>query len=176
MKSPFKLFVVIATIIIFLWVSNLLVLNWVYDKSVDRGQIGDSFGTVNTLFSGLAFAALLVTIWMQRDELQLQRTELALQREEMAKSREQVETQVRTQRATLMATIAQAKIMAMEADIRATEAKITAATADRAKQAAANLSEDIRDTANRINSVVASVEGRILGLDEAIDLGSPSII
>jgi hypothetical protein len=35
----------------------------------ERGQIGDLFGSVNALFSGLGFAALLYTLKAQRDEL-----------------------------------------------------------------------------------------------------------
>lgn len=176
MKNPFRVFAIIAAFIIAFWGTNwFLFLRFAESWSV-RGQFGDSFGSVNALFSGLALAGILVTIWMQREELKLQRTELALQREEMAKSREQLETQVRTQRATLMATIAQAKLMAMEADIRATEAKMTAVTADRAKPAALSFSEEIRRTADKMQSVVASVEGQILGLDEAVDLGTPPII
>ena len=39
--------------------------------------IGDSFGLLNTLFSGLAFAGVIITILLQREELKLQREELA---------------------------------------------------------------------------------------------------
>lgn len=38
-----------------------------------RGQFGDLFGSVNALFSGLAFAGLVITIIQQRHDLQLQR-------------------------------------------------------------------------------------------------------
>ncbi len=31
------------------------------------------FGAVNALFSGLAFAAIIITIWMQRADIKLQR-------------------------------------------------------------------------------------------------------
>ena len=51
------------------------------------GAIGDSFGWLNALFSGLAFSGLLITILLQRHELQLQRQELSLQRQEMRDSR-----------------------------------------------------------------------------------------
>ncbi|MCB1377671.1 MAG: hypothetical protein KDK89_04790, partial [Alphaproteobacteria bacterium] len=40
------------------------------------GQLGDAFGSINALFSGLAFAGLLYTIHLQRLELALQRREL----------------------------------------------------------------------------------------------------
>ena len=39
------------------------------------------FGAVNALFSGLAFAFLIYTIWLQPEELRLQREELKMQRE-----------------------------------------------------------------------------------------------
>jgi hypothetical protein len=51
------------------------------------GAMGDSFGWLNALFSGLAFSGLLITILLQRHELQLQRQELSLQRKEMRDSR-----------------------------------------------------------------------------------------
>lgn len=38
-----------------------------------RGQFGDLFGAVNALFSGLAFAGLIITIRQQHKDLQLQR-------------------------------------------------------------------------------------------------------
>lgn len=41
-----------------------------------RGTFGDSFGALNALFSGLAFAGLIVTLIMQKDELGMQREEL----------------------------------------------------------------------------------------------------
>lgn len=47
-----------------------------------RGQFGDMFGAINSLFSGLAFAGIIVAILIQRAELQLQREELRLAREE----------------------------------------------------------------------------------------------
>lgn len=39
-------------------------------------MFGDSFGALNALFSGLAFAGLIVTLIMQKDELSMQREEL----------------------------------------------------------------------------------------------------
>ncbi len=40
------------------------------------GTYGDMFGFVNSLFSALALFAVIVTLWLQRKELQLQREEL----------------------------------------------------------------------------------------------------
>jgi len=41
-----------------------------------RGQFGDMFGAINALFTGLAFAGLIVTIIQQSKELRIQSTEL----------------------------------------------------------------------------------------------------
>lgn len=62
-----------------------------------RGQFGDLFGSVNALFSGLAFAGILYTIYLQRQELSLQRKELKLQRKEMAASRTVLAAQAEAQ-------------------------------------------------------------------------------
>ncbi|NQX57523.1 hypothetical protein [Paenibacillus qinlingensis] len=52
----------------------------------DRGTAGDMFGAINSLFTGLAFAGIIFTIIIQRQELSLQREELKLQREVVARS------------------------------------------------------------------------------------------
>src|SRR5687767_11829025 len=57
------------------------------DSWARRGQFGDMFGAINALFSGLAFAGIIITIMMQRDELELQRTELQLTRDELTETR-----------------------------------------------------------------------------------------
>jgi hypothetical protein len=56
------------------------------DRWETRSLFGESFGPLDTLFSGLAFAGLIYTIALQRKELQLQREELRLTREELART------------------------------------------------------------------------------------------
>lgn len=60
----------------------LIALTWpVNEFSIEKaGVLGDSFGLLTSLFSGLAFAGLIITIVMQKDELAMQREELKLQR------------------------------------------------------------------------------------------------
>lgn len=53
----------------------------------DRANVGDSFGVVNAIVSGLALAALVVTLRLQSRELALQRSELGMQRESLDRSR-----------------------------------------------------------------------------------------
>ncbi len=58
-----------------------------------RGQWGDSFGMINALFAGLAFAGVIYAIILQNKELTFQREELKLQREELANTREEIRGQ-----------------------------------------------------------------------------------
>lgn len=89
----------IAAAVVGLWLITGFVL---YDK-VDatamwgnRGTFGDMFGSVNALFSGLAFAGIIFTVLLQRQELQLQRKEIIASRDELAGQRMQLEAQSKT--------------------------------------------------------------------------------
>ncbi len=57
------------------------------------GEFGDMFGAANALFSALAFATLIYTVFLQRNELALQRAELSATRAELAGQRVQLEAQ-----------------------------------------------------------------------------------
>jgi hypothetical protein len=48
-----------------------------------RANVGEAFGVLNAIFSGLALVAVVVTFWMQFTELRSQRAELALQRDSL---------------------------------------------------------------------------------------------
>lgn len=63
---------VVALLIIGLWITTYFLLV----NNEEKGPIGDMFGSVNALFSGLALAGIILTILLQRKELQLQRIEL----------------------------------------------------------------------------------------------------
>ncbi len=58
-----------------------------------QGQFGDMFGVVNALFSGLAFAGLIITLILQRQELALQRDELEQTREEFVEQNKTMKRQ-----------------------------------------------------------------------------------
>ena len=51
------------------------------------------FGVVNALFSGLAFAGILIALYMQKHELELQREELSATREELKLQRMEMKGQ-----------------------------------------------------------------------------------
>lgn len=59
----------------------------------ERGTFGDMFGGVNALYSGLAFAGIIITILLQRKELGLQRDELKETRKEFQIQNETLKTQ-----------------------------------------------------------------------------------
>lgn len=65
-------------------------INHFIPNTNDRGLFGDKFGAVNALFSGLAFAGLIYTIILQKDELSLQREEIKQTRVEMKQQTKQI--------------------------------------------------------------------------------------
>lgn len=52
----------------------------------NRSSFGDMFGGLNALYSGLAFAGIIYTILLQREELKLQRQELKDTRSELERT------------------------------------------------------------------------------------------
>ena len=77
-------FWILALIVLLVVIAYFLISAWLFPSIEIRGQFGDSFGAVNALFSGLAFAGLISALFLQRNELQLQRDELRLTRHELA--------------------------------------------------------------------------------------------
>lgn len=65
------------------------IVNHFFSDWEKSGTFGDTFGALNSLFSGLAFAGVIVTILIQKSELENQRTELQLQRAEMQNTRKE---------------------------------------------------------------------------------------
>ncbi len=74
----------IAALVIGLWASceYFLVHFRGINDLVSRGQFGDQFGTVNSLFAGLALAGVIYTIFLQTLELASHRIELRRQAEQ----------------------------------------------------------------------------------------------
>lgn len=85
-----------VAIVLILWALSFFL--FFYNDSEKRGQFGDMFGAVNALFSGLAFAGLIITLILQKNELSLQREELQLTREEMKNQRMEFEKENETLR------------------------------------------------------------------------------
>jgi hypothetical protein len=86
-SAPLRPLVVAGVCIGVAWICTPFVVAQIVgiDWSV-RGQLGDTFGSINSLFSGLAFAGIIYTVLLQRQELTLQRRELELTRRELTRS------------------------------------------------------------------------------------------
>lgn len=59
-----------------LWGANWFFVVRYVDGPSAQGQFGDMFGAVNALFTALAFAGLIYTVLLQRDQLALQQQEI----------------------------------------------------------------------------------------------------
>lgn len=90
--NKWLLWVLIAIVIIVIMGAWYLIDYNIPDNSI-RGQFGDKFGSVNALFSGLAFAGLIYTIILQRNDLQLQKKDLELTRKELEGQKEEAKKQ-----------------------------------------------------------------------------------
>ena len=96
-KIPMWLCILLAIVgVIVIWAISWMLICKYIDGTDERGLFGDMFGAVNALFSGLAFAGLIVTLLYQKEELKLQREELAQTREELKGQRVEFEVQNKT--------------------------------------------------------------------------------
>jgi hypothetical protein len=68
-------------IVVILWLSSWILSYLLFGSNEweTRGQFGDSFGAINALFSGLAFAGIVYTIIIQRKDLSDQQEEIKKQ-------------------------------------------------------------------------------------------------
>ncbi len=83
-----KLTMTLVISVVVLWLTSWYLVTAYIPNWGDRGTFGDMFGAVNSLFSGLAFAGIIYTIYVQKIELRLQREELRMAREELRRSAE----------------------------------------------------------------------------------------
>jgi hypothetical protein len=82
-----------------LWTATPFVIFYFYSQPADAGPFGNLFGSINALFSGLAFAGLIYVVLLQRRELEFQRLELQATREEMKLARIEAERSASAQEA-----------------------------------------------------------------------------
>lgn len=84
-KHPISIFI----IVIIIWVITYFIM-----QQIDKpNEVGDSYGALNTLFSGLAFAGIIISIFMQNQELAMQRDEIILNRDELIETRKEISNQ-----------------------------------------------------------------------------------
>lgn len=100
-KNKTGVFIGIASVlvVIVLWgISwSLIIHSACFKDWSERAAFGDMFGAISALFSGFAFAGIIITIYLQTKELELQRKELEDTRTEIRGQKEQL-----TQQTTLL--------------------------------------------------------------------------
>ena len=85
-KTKSNLLIKLILLVIVIWGISALLIMFFLSEWSERGTFGDLFGAVNALFSALAFAVLIYTIVLQREEIKQNREEIVLNRKELEKS------------------------------------------------------------------------------------------
>lgn len=103
-KSSFKRILsagIILSLIVFLSVCIfpwLMIQSTQFNGKVNYGEYGDIYGGLNTLFTGLAFVGLLVTIFLQHLELKETRDEFEKQTKQFEEQTRLLNTQIEEQK------------------------------------------------------------------------------
>lgn len=74
--------------VVLVWLSSGLLVHGFTGSLGKASQLGDSFGVISSLFSGLAFLGMLRAISLQRAQLRIQAEELRSQREDLKLQKE----------------------------------------------------------------------------------------
>ncbi len=92
-KKRYPLLILI--VIFILWGFSWFLISEIFPMT-ERGVFGDSYGAVNSLFSGLALFGVIYAILLQKIELKLQRKELKHTTEELKGQKEELKIQNET--------------------------------------------------------------------------------
>ncbi|MBX2914094.1 MAG: hypothetical protein KF856_02360 [Cyclobacteriaceae bacterium] len=89
---------IVFGVVIGFWALSWFLVVWLIKPDENqvwavRGQFGDMFGAINALFSGLAFAGVILTILLQREELRAQKEELRLNTEALNAQKNEMNAQ-----------------------------------------------------------------------------------
>jgi Putative phage abortive infection protein len=76
-----KVFLLLVFVVVAIQIALWFALDYAYHDLRKQADFGQMFGGINTLFAGLAFAALVVTLMLQQQSFRQQRDELASQAE-----------------------------------------------------------------------------------------------
>jgi hypothetical protein len=86
--------IVFAVVVAYYLITIAIVTWWASDGStLNPGTFGDTFGAINALFTGVAFAGFLISLALQRQEMAYQQKQLEYQREDLQNQTKQLELQ-----------------------------------------------------------------------------------
>ncbi len=93
--KPKNAIILVLSSIVLVWSFFPLLLQIINPSNSlnELAQLGDSYGAINSLFSGLALAGIVISIYMQSQDLKLNREELKLTRAELALTRDEIKGQ-----------------------------------------------------------------------------------
>lgn len=88
-------------ICLLIWTGGMFLTHWYAKSHFIVGEttenpealFGDSFGAVNALISAFAFAGVIVSMYLQRKDLELQRNSLEVQKEELTRNTDELALQ-----------------------------------------------------------------------------------
>lgn len=100
MWSFFWLWLLLGSVaILWVWIPSYVIKRYQPENGImTPGTYGDTFGTVNALFAGLALAGLAWSIYQTNKELRLQKQVVLLQIEEMKESKQIMQEQSDSQK------------------------------------------------------------------------------
>lgn len=158
----------LAALVFALWLVVPIILSGIngYILPADRGTFGDSFGSVNALFTGLAFAGVIYTVLLQRRELQLQRLELKLTRQTMIEQRNEMAASSASQKEIAATQIKTAQIIKEQSDNQLLAASVEASNA-----ALAILNARINTRREQSGTLATSIEQREALVDLFVGAG-----
>lgn len=101
-------------IVLVIWILSGVGVYFYFSTWQDRGTFGDMFGAINALFSGLAFLGVIITIYLQKRELEYQRKELIETKNELQKSAIAQENSEKALRSQVESSLIAAKVNALK--------------------------------------------------------------
>lgn len=89
-------FIAVTLAVIAICIAYFFIIRANTNTLEERGIFGDMFGAIGALFSGFAFAGVIVTMLQQKEELELQRKELKQTNIALESQRKEMEVQNKT--------------------------------------------------------------------------------
>ncbi len=106
--------IIITILVIVLWLVSAIIIYYLFPDWSVRGTFGDMFGAINSLFSGLAFLGVIITVYLQKKELEYQRLEIIQTRIELEKSATAQQNSEKALQSQVESTLIAAKINALK--------------------------------------------------------------
>ena len=100
-ENTIPVLLLILLVIGFWILTPIVTCKFAESAETNIGIVGDQFGSINALFSGLAFVGVIWAITLQRNELKLQREAIDLQRKELKQNTAELQNQAKALRGQL---------------------------------------------------------------------------